>query len=96
MEATLVGGAAIEFYAPGSYITHDLDFVVERGTREAMGLQAIDLIRAFGAEIDEPALRRYLKSEGAEDAFDLLRDLAQRGEPVEAGLLDRLWHQRYR
>ena len=41
-------------------------------------------------------LRRYLKSEGAEDAFDLLRDLAQRGEPVEAGLLDRLWHQRYR
>ncbi len=164
MEATLVGGAAIEFYAPGSYITHDLDFVVERGTREAMGevfealglekrgrhwvledlyvevpgnwmsepteefdvgpytlrivkkeyvlgdrvvgfrhwktwaygLQAIDLIRAFGAEIDEPELRRYLKSEGAEDAFDLLRDLAQRDEPVEAGLLDRLWHQRYR
>ena len=28
MVATLVGGGAIEFYAPGVYTTSDLDFVV--------------------------------------------------------------------
>ena len=36
MRATLVGGAAIEFYAPGAYATTDLDFVVEGRTREAI------------------------------------------------------------
>ena len=30
LEATLVGGGAIEFYAPGSYATTDIDLVVER------------------------------------------------------------------
>lgn len=29
MEATLVGGGAIEFHAPGVYATSDLDFIVE-------------------------------------------------------------------
>lgn len=36
MRATLVGGAAIEFYAPDAYATTDLDFVVEGRTREAI------------------------------------------------------------
>jgi hypothetical protein len=36
MRATLVGGAAIEFYSPESYATGDLDFVVEGRTREAL------------------------------------------------------------
>lgn len=30
MQATLVGGGAIEFHAPGAYATEDLDLVVER------------------------------------------------------------------
>jgi hypothetical protein len=30
LEATLVGGGAIEFYSPGSYTTSDIDLVVER------------------------------------------------------------------
>jgi len=30
LEATLVGGAAIEFYSPGAYVTSDIDLVVER------------------------------------------------------------------
>ena len=33
MEATLVGGGAIEFHAPGVYATSDLDFVVEGRSR---------------------------------------------------------------
>jgi hypothetical protein len=37
MRATLVGGAAIEFYSPDSYSTGDLDFVVEGRTRGAVG-----------------------------------------------------------
>lgn len=36
MRATLVGGAAIEFYSPETYATGDLDFVVEGRTREAL------------------------------------------------------------
>lgn len=34
MKATLVGGGAVEFYAPGSYTTTDSDFVVEGRTRD--------------------------------------------------------------
>ena len=37
LRATLVGGAAIEFYAPGGYSTTDLDFVVEGWPREKIG-----------------------------------------------------------
>lgn len=33
MEATLVGGGAIQFYAPDVYATHDLDLIVEGGSR---------------------------------------------------------------
>ncbi|HET7461064.1 MAG TPA: hypothetical protein VFJ82_07440 [Longimicrobium sp.] len=36
MVPTLVGGAAIEFHAPGAYTTTDIDLVVERRTREAI------------------------------------------------------------
>jgi hypothetical protein len=36
MRATLVGGAAVEFYAPHAYSTSDLDFVVEGRTRDAI------------------------------------------------------------
>jgi hypothetical protein len=36
MRATMVGGSAIEFYLPDSYATADVDFVVERATREKL------------------------------------------------------------
>lgn len=36
MEATLVGGGAVEFYIPDAYTTSDIDLVVERRTREAI------------------------------------------------------------
>jgi len=36
MEATVVGGSAIEFYAPESYSTGDVDLVVDRATREKL------------------------------------------------------------
>ena len=36
MEATLVGGGAIEFYAPGVYTTSDLDLIVEGRSREEL------------------------------------------------------------
>jgi hypothetical protein len=36
MVPTLVGGAAIEFHAPGAYTTTDIDLVVERRTRAAI------------------------------------------------------------
>jgi hypothetical protein len=47
LRATLVGGAAIEFYAPGGYSTTDIDFVVEGWPREAIGsvLESIGMKR---------------------------------------------------
>lgn len=36
MRATLVGGGALEFWAPATYVTTDIDFVVEGGSRERM------------------------------------------------------------
>ncbi|HEX6748448.1 MAG TPA: hypothetical protein VF092_14215 [Longimicrobium sp.] len=36
MEATLVGGGAVEFYIPDAYTTTDIDLVVERKTRDAI------------------------------------------------------------
>lgn len=44
MEATLVGGAAIEFHAPGVYATSDLDFVVEGRARAELD----DALTEFG------------------------------------------------
>jgi hypothetical protein len=164
MRATLVGGGAIEFYAPGSYATTDIDLVVELGTREklagvfeslgltrkdrhwvlddvfvevpgtwqsdpveefpigpftlrvvrkeivladrivgfrywkywAYGLQAIDMMNSFGAELDVEALRHALRREQAEDAYELLASLGASGEPMTLERLDREWHARYR
>jgi hypothetical protein len=47
MRATLVGGGAIEFYAPGAYTTSDVDFVVEGATREKLArvFEALGLTR---------------------------------------------------
>lgn len=36
MRATLVGGGAMEFYVPGAYTTHDIEFVVEGRSRAAI------------------------------------------------------------
>jgi hypothetical protein len=160
LEATLVGGGAIEFYAPGAYATSDIDLVVERarplddleralaesfeslgfsragrhwrradlfvevpsthvtdptesfaigpyrlrvlrkeillGERivgfkhwryTGYGAQALDLMAAFGGDLDEAVLRTYLHREGAEDAFDRLRALAASGRPITDELL---------
>lgn len=46
MLATLVGGGAIEFHAPGVYNTSDLDFVVEGRTRAELN----DVLLDFGFE----------------------------------------------
>lgn len=164
MQAILVGGGAIEFYAPESYATADIDFVVERGTREKLsqvfeslgltrkdrhwflgdlfvevpsfhmedpyerftlgpfqlrvvrkeivlaervigfrywktwsyGSQAIEMIKAFGSELDEEILRKRLRQDQAEEAYELLRDLASSEEKVTEAMLDRIWHSRYR
>ncbi len=154
LEATLVGGGAIEFYAPGAHTTSDIDLVVERKSSvdfgdavesalaplgfsrtgrhwvrndlfveipsthladpfevftlgpyslrvvrkeivlaerivgfkywryTAYGAQAIDMIATFGDDLDEVLLGGYLRREGAEDAFDLLRRLANAREPI--------------
>jgi hypothetical protein len=164
MRATLVGGSAIEFHAPGSYTTTDLDFVVEGRSREelaqvlaslgmlrsgrhwvlkdlfvevpgnfldepadefavgpftlrvirketvladrivgyrwwsyaAYGVQALDMIAAFGDELNETELRARLRREGAEETYDLLREFAASGAPVTASALEALWRQYYR
>jgi hypothetical protein len=164
MTAVLVGGGAIEFYAPKSYTTADIDFVVQGATRErlapvfeslgltrkdrhwfiedlyvevpgnwvedpferyelgpyqlrivrkeivlgqrivgfrywktwAYGLQAISMIRAFGHELDEQVLRTFLRRDQAEEAYELLRNLAASETEYAEQDLDRIWHSRYR
>jgi hypothetical protein len=164
MRATLVGGGAVEFYVPGAYTTHDIDFVVEGRSRAAidavftsLGLrrqgrhwvreslyvevpddylsdpadlfdvgpltlrvirkeyilgerivgfrwwryyghaeQALSMMAAFGADLDDAALRAYLKTEQAEHAYDLLRRFMDSGIPVSAQNLDVLWYEHYR
>jgi hypothetical protein len=46
MRPTLVGGGAVEFYAPGAYVTEDIDFVVEGRTRDAID----GVLRGLGFE----------------------------------------------
>ena len=160
LEATLVGGGAVEFYDPGAHTTSDIDLVVERKRQirdleselidvftklgferhgrhwkrsdlfveipaRAMtdptevfqvgpyalrvvrkeivlaerivgfkhwrytghGAQAIDMIAAFGDEIDQPLLQRYLQREDAEDAFEVLRKLAHSNVIVDDEVL---------
>jgi hypothetical protein len=62
----------------------------------AYGVEAMDMIRAFGADLDESALRAYLRREGSEDAYDDLRELAVAGTPVDEAAIERLWDRRYR
>ncbi|HEY0152374.1 MAG TPA: hypothetical protein VGB92_10270 [Longimicrobium sp.] len=164
MRATLVGGAAIEFYAPLAYATTDLDFVVEGRTRNeisatltALGMrrqgrhwvlddlyvevpgsyfgeladsfevgpftlrvirreyvladriigyrwwkyagyavQAINMMLTFGGTIDDALIRAYLRKEGAEDTYDLLRQFAASGVVAEPESLDAFWREHYR
>ncbi|HEV3051244.1 MAG TPA: 5-formyltetrahydrofolate cyclo-ligase [Longimicrobium sp.] len=164
MRATLVGGGAIEFHAPGVYTTTDLDFVIDGRPRAeidpvmrslglerrgrhwvlgdlfvevpgnvlenpadteivgpfelrvirkeyvladrivgfrhwkswAQGAQAIALIRAFGGDVDEKAVRAALRREGAEHAYGVLRKVAANDEEVTPQRLDALWHKHYR
>lgn len=163
MRATLVGGGAIEFYAPESYATSDIDLVVERSTREklndvfsrlgmkkiarhwcigdivvevpnddledpfevfsvgefqlrvirreivlaervigyrywktwAYGIQAIEMIKAFGATVDPDVLRKRLRMDQAEEAYELLVSIAESGEVVDSEKLQELWYLHY-
>jgi hypothetical protein len=62
----------------------------------AYGIQAIDMLEAFGDDLDEEFLRVWLRKEGSEDAFDLLREIAASDVSITTQELDRQWHQRYR
>lgn len=154
MVSTLIGGSAIEVYAPGIFASGDVDLIVEDnrgpGIRERIaavfdtlgftpkgrhwtkgdlfvevpahslddpaetvhvgpfvfrviakeslladrvvgfkhwrhtsyGQQAIDMIAAFGDEVDTERLMNHLRREGAVDAFEALRELALSDAPV--------------
>jgi hypothetical protein len=163
LEATLVGGGAIEFYVPGAYTTSDIDLVVERrepvpdlepvlhrvfaglGFQKAgrhwvrgdsfievpdtrvidpvssfdigpwtlrvlrkeillgervvgfqhwrvtgYGAQALDMMAAFGVDMDESILREYLRREGAIQGWERLRQLAASDEIVTEAVLQRV------
>jgi hypothetical protein len=60
------------------------------------GIQAIAMIRTFRENLDEGALRTRLRREGAEHAYDLLRELALPDQEVTIPQLDTLWHAHYR
>ncbi|MBI4544687.1 MAG: hypothetical protein HY703_05815 [Gemmatimonadetes bacterium] len=66
----------------------------------AWGQQALDLLAAFGDELDEEWLRAKLRREGSLDALQPLRGLATSDEPVSRetleALLKRLRHGRRR
>lgn len=164
MEATLVGGGAVEFYIPDAYTTTDIDLVVEGRTRDAIdevfttlgltrqgrhwvrgdlfvevpgnymaeptevfelgpmtlrvvrrefvladrivgyrhwkywayGLEAIEMIRAFAGKLDDAALRAYLRKEGSEHAYDLLRGLTSSNKPLTEQTLEAAWYGNYR
>jgi hypothetical protein len=51
------------------------------------GAQALDLMAAFGWDLDLAVLRTYLRREGAEDAYDALRALSASGRPITDELL---------
>jgi hypothetical protein len=61
----------------------------------AYGSQAIEMIRAFHGKIDEPLLREYLRREGSEDTYDLLRDVIARSDEISEAALEALWHRHY-
>lgn len=55
----------------------------------AYGMQAIDMIHAFGPDLDEAFLRKRLRQESSEDAYDLLSEYARRPEPFSVADLER-------
>lgn len=60
------------------------------------GSEAIALIRSFRNDLDEKALRRALRREGAEHAYGVLKKLAWSGRDVTEAQLDTIWHKHYR
>lgn len=56
----------------------------------AWGQQAIDLLAAFGDDLDEAWLEERLQAEGSLDALVPLRNLAESDEPVDRNVLDSL------
>lgn len=60
------------------------------------GMQAIVLLRAFGEGVNQKELRRLLRREGAEHAYELLREIADSEQDVSTQELDALWHRHYR
>ncbi len=55
----------------------------------AYWMQAVDMIGAFGEELDEEYLRKRLRQEKAEDAFDLLKGYAEESADFTAADLER-------
>lgn len=162
MQATLIGGGAIEFHASDVYSTSDIDLIVEGKSREeldatltafgfakrgrhwvygdlfvevpgnwmsdpvdvvavgaltlrvirreivladriigfkhwratAYGAQAVALLALFGRSLDERLLLERIRAEGAEDALNALRNIADGTAPVTEeylrALLERL------
>ena len=60
------------------------------------GQQAIDMMYGFADELDETLLRDHLRREGAEHAYEVLRELASSGEPITEESLGALWYRHYR
>lgn len=54
----------------------------------AYGQQAIDMMAAFGRELDMSWLEPRLRSEDSWDAFEALRDLVRSDQPVTAATLE--------
>ncbi len=63
----------------------------------AYGEQAVEMLVAFGAELDQSWLVPELEREDSVDAFTALRDLAQSSRPVTADvlnvMLEELWRR---
>jgi hypothetical protein len=61
----------------------------------AYGSQSIEMIRAFQNRLDEPLLRAYLRGEGSEHAYDLLRAASDGTGEISESALEALWHEHY-
>jgi len=56
----------------------------------AYGEQALDMLAAFGNELDEGSLLQELRQEDSLDAFEALRDMARSARPVTEEVLRNL------
>lgn len=56
----------------------------------------MDMIRAFGKDLDEAPLRAHLRREGAEQYLEPLRALAASGRTVTEKDIEQLWQRYYR